>query len=72
MEAEGVTYGRPDEARVALDPSLVVLAKEAHAGDGTRDDKLDGEDGVDFADELIADIEGCLGHTTAKLYGCPC
>lgn len=62
-----MTYRSPDDARVALNPFLITSAEEgegAHSGGG---EELDGEDGVDLADELVADVDGSLGHGAAKL-----
>jgi hypothetical protein len=50
-----------------LDPRLVAVAHEAEAADGARDDELDRQDGVDLADELVADLDGRLGDGAAKL-----
>src|SRR5699024_1053410 len=30
-------------------------------------EQLNGENGVDLADELVADVDGCFGHGAAKL-----
>lgn len=52
---------------MTLDPVLVAFVEEAegaHAGGG---EELDGEDGVDLADELVADIDGSFGYATSKL-----
>jgi hypothetical protein len=65
--SRGGTYGNPDNAGVGLDPVLVTLAPEAECRDGTGDDELDGQNGVDLADELISDIDGSLGDRAAKL-----
>jgi hypothetical protein len=50
-----------------LDPRLVAVAHEAEAADGARDDELDRQDGVDLADELVADLDGRFGDGAAKL-----
>jgi hypothetical protein len=52
---------------VALDPGLVRLIEEAHGADGRGGDELDGEDGVDLADELVSDVDGSLCDGAAKL-----
>lgn len=41
---------------MSLDPGLVAITEEAEGGDGAGGDELDGEDGVDLADELVSDI----------------
>lgn len=63
------TYRSPDEAWVRLDPRLVVLVEEAERGDGAGDDELDGQNGVDFADELIPDIDGRFSDGATELDG---
>lgn len=50
-----------------LDPVLVGRADEADGAHGARDEQLHRQDGVDLADELVADIDGGLGHAAAKL-----
>jgi hypothetical protein len=50
-----------------LDPCLVALAHEAEGADSTRGDELDRQDGVDLADELVADLDGRFGDGAAKL-----
>lgn len=52
---------------MALDPGLVALVEEADAADAAGGDELDGQDGVDLADELVADVDGGLGDGAAKL-----
>ena len=64
---EGDTYRTPDEALMALDPGLVPFVEEADAADAAGGDELDRQDGVDLADELVADIDGGLGDGAAKL-----
>lgn len=50
-----------------LNPGLVALTPKAEAADDGCDDELRSQDGVDLADELIANIDGGLGHGAAKL-----
>ncbi len=50
-----------------LDPGLVAITEEAHGADGAGDNELDGQDGVDLADELVSDIDGRLGDRASKL-----
>lgn len=52
---------------MGLDPCLVALAPEAEGGDDAGGDELDGEDRVDLADELVADVGCRFGHGAAKL-----
>ena len=52
---------------MALDPALVGLAEEADGADTGRGDELYRENGVDLADELVADIDGGLGDGSSKL-----
>ena len=52
---------------MALDPGLVAIAEEADGAHGGRGDELDGQDGVDLADELVSDIDGGLGYRAAEL-----
>ena len=54
-EADGAEERNPHHPLITLDPILVRLAEEAHGAQGGREEELDGEDGVDFADELHAD-----------------
>ena len=54
---------------MSLDPVLVAIAQEGEAGDGAGGDELEGQNGVDLADELVADIHGRFGDETAKLEG---
>lgn len=50
-----------------LDPVLIGRADEADGAHGTGDEQLESQDGVNLADELIADVDGGLGHAAAKL-----
>jgi hypothetical protein len=52
---------------VALDPCLVAGAEKAERGHGCSGDELDSENGVDLADELVADIDGRFGYGATKL-----
>ena len=52
---------------MALDPGLVAFIEEADRADRCSGKKLDGEDGVDLADELVADVDGSLGYRSSKL-----
>lgn len=52
---------------MALDPGLVPLVEEAHAADTTSGNQLDGQDGVDLADELVANINSRLCDGASKL-----
>lgn len=63
-----VTYRCPDEAGMALDPRLVRIAEEADGAQGGGCDELDGEDTVDLADELVADVDGGFGDGASKLF----
>jgi hypothetical protein len=52
---------------VALDPNLVSLAEEADGAQGCGSDELDGEDAVDLADKLIANIDRGFSDRASKL-----
>ena len=56
------TYRRPDKAGVTLDESLVPSAHEAQGTDGRRGHELNTENGVNFADKLMPDVDGGLGN----------
>lgn len=61
------TYRNEDHGGMLLDPGLVALAHEAEGAHGAGDEQLDGQDGVDLADELVPDVDGGLGHALAVL-----
>jgi hypothetical protein len=65
----GETYGDPDKPWVGLNPVLVAFAHEAEGADAAGNEELDGEDGVDLADELVADVDSRLGYRAAELKG---
>lgn len=65
----GYTYGNPDYAGVGLDPGAVRVAEEGEGADARGGEELQCQNGVDFADELVANVDGCFGHGTSKLYG---
>jgi hypothetical protein len=52
---------------MALNPCLVGLIEEGDGAHGGGCDELDGEDGIDLADELVADVDRRFGHGTSKL-----
>lgn len=52
---------------MGLDPRLVALAPEAEARDGGGGEQLGRQDRVHLADELVADVDGGLGHGPAEL-----
>lgn len=62
-----MTYRNPNQARVALYPSLVSVAKEGDGTDASRDQELRCQDGVHLTDELVADVDRSLGHGAAEL-----
>lgn len=64
----GVTYRCPDKTRMALDPRLVSIAEEADGAQGRGGDELNGEDAVDLADELVANIDRGFGDGASKLF----
>lgn len=64
---EHQSYRDEDHGGMVLDPGLVALAHEAQGAHGTGDEQLDGQDGVDLADELVPDVDGGLGHALAVL-----
>lgn len=61
-EDHGADEGGPDEPWVRLDPGLVGGGPEGGGGDGGRGNELNGEDGVDLADEGVADVDGGFGY----------
>jgi len=52
---------------MTLDPVLVALVEKADGADAGRGQQLDCEDGVDLADELVADVDRRFRHRTAEL-----
>lgn len=52
---------------MALDPVLVCIAEEADGAEGRSSDELDGEDAVDLADKLVANIDGGFSDRASKL-----
>jgi hypothetical protein len=50
-----------------LDPVLVCIAEEADGAEGRSGDELDGEDAVDLADKLVANIDGGFSDRASKL-----
>lgn len=64
MEA---THGNPDEAGTSLDPVSVRVAEEDEEADARCGKELQSEDGIDFADELVTDIDCCFGDVATKL-----
>lgn len=54
---------------MALDPVLVCIAEEADGTQGCGSDELDGENAVDLADELVADIDCGFSDRASKLEG---
>lgn len=62
-----MTYRNPHERRVRLNELLVAVAPKGHGADEGGDDELGREDGVDLADELVADVDRGLGDGAAKL-----
>lgn len=68
-EDHGADERDPDDARVGLDPAAVGVAEKGEGADAGGEEQLDGEDGVDFADELVADVDGSFRDGAAKLEG---
>lgn len=62
-----MTYRNPHERRVRLNELLVAVAPKGHSAYEGGDDELGREDGVDLADELVADVDRGLGDGAAKL-----
>lgn len=50
-------------------PCLVGLAEEGEGADAGGGKQLDGEDGIDLAYELVADIDSGFGDGATKLGG---
>src|SRR5437763_11610125 len=61
-------YRDIDKCRVRLDPGLVSSAPKAKGTNSGRSQDLYCQNGVDLADELVANVNSGLGHATAKLY----
>ena len=52
---------------MALNPVLVAAAEEGEGADTRGGKELDCEDGVDLADELVANVDGSFSYRAAKL-----
>lgn len=52
---------------MVLNPRLITLAHKAQRAHKARDQQLHSQDGVDFANKLIADIDGRLRDAAAEL-----
>lgn len=52
---------------MGLDPGPVGSGEEGDGRYGACGHELHGEDRVDFADELVADVEGCFCYAPAEL-----
>lgn len=61
------TYRKPEDAGMRPHPVPIRSAHETQGTDAAGDEQLDGQDGVDLADELVANLDGGLGHVAAKL-----
>lgn len=61
------TYRDKNQGRVCLNPGLVGRADEADGAHGAGDKQLHCQNGVDLADELVADVDGGFGHAAAEL-----
>jgi hypothetical protein len=61
------TYRSPNDTGVALDPVLVTSAEECEAAHSSSGEELDSKDGVDLANELVADINSSLSYRATKL-----
>ena len=57
-EGDGAEEAAEHHPGVGLDPCFVALVEEGDGGDDGGEEELDGQDGVDLADELHADGEG--------------
>lgn len=66
-EMIGAAYRKPEDARMRPNPVSVRSAHEPEGADAAGDEQLDGQDRVDLADELVANLDGGLGHIPAKL-----
>jgi hypothetical protein len=51
-----------------LDPCLITLTEESKSTDASGGSKLDREDSVDLADELVANVDGRLGYRASELW----
>ena len=69
-DSEGLmrTYRCPNDTRMALDPVLVASAEECEAAHSSGGKELNSENGVDLANELVADIDSSFSYRAAKLY----
>lgn len=61
------TYRDEHQSGMVLDPRLVALTHKAQCAHEPRHQQLHGQDRVDLADKLIADVDGRLGDAAAKL-----
>jgi hypothetical protein len=52
---------------MALDPVLVTSAEKGEAAHSSSGKELNSEDGVNLADELVADIDSSLSYRAAEL-----
>jgi len=66
----GCTHRNPNQGGVLLDPVFVADAHEAEGADAAGDEKLDSQNGVDLADELVANVDCCFGDAAAELGRC--
>ena len=60
----------PHHPLVGLDPSLVGHREETDRAEGSGEEDLHGENGVDLSDELHADREGGFCDRAAELRLC--
>lgn len=60
-------YGGLDYVGVVLNLCFVVFVDEGESVDEVGCDELDGEDGVDFVDELVFDVDGGFGDSFFEL-----
>ena len=67
-ESDRAKQADPHHPRVGLDPSLIGFREEADRTKSSRKEDLQGQDRVDFANELHADWECCFRNGAAELW----
>lgn len=64
---KAVTYRDEHHSRMVLNPRLVPFAHKAERADKPRNQQLYRQDGVNFANKLITNIDGRLRNAAAEL-----
>lgn len=61
-QPEGAEHANEEHPCVGLDPGLEGGVEEGDRGEDGSGNQLDGEDRIDFADEGVADVDGCFSN----------